>query len=146
MTLTMLDYVLESVCILHSTGQLEQYEVLAILAYVYRGLHQFTKAVQCLTDAIKSASEVLIPFPIISAIPCAALLLADLEEVEYAVEYYALASRYPRVANSRWFEDIAGRYIANISITLPKEDIAAAKTSRSRTGSDGCGKRITGEI
>ena len=41
-----------------------------------------------------------------------ALLLVDDGAVTRAVELYALASRYPFVANSRWFEDVAGREIA----------------------------------
>jgi hypothetical protein len=39
---------------------------------------------------------------------------------------YALASRYPYVANSRWFEDVAGREIASVAETLPPRAIAAA--------------------
>ena len=46
---------------------------------------------------------------------------------EQAVELYALASRYPYVANSRWFEDIAGRHIAAVAATLPPDAVAAAQ-------------------
>jgi len=55
------------------------------------------------------------------------LLLADRGEVERAVELYALASRYRRVANSRWFEDIAGNHIAAAAATLPPKVVAAAQ-------------------
>jgi hypothetical protein len=34
---------------------------------------------------------------------------------------YRLASRYPFVANSRWFEDVAGKHIAATAETLPPE-------------------------
>ena len=44
-----------------------------------------------------------------------------------AVELYALASRYPFVANSRWFEDVAGKHIAAVAATLPPEVVAAAQ-------------------
>jgi len=43
------------------------------------------------------------------------------------VQFYALASRYPYVVNSRWFEDIAGRHIAAVATTLPPEVVAAAQ-------------------
>jgi hypothetical protein len=49
----------------------------------------------------------------------AALLLADEGEGERAVELYALAERHPRVANSRWFDDVAGQHIAEVTASLP---------------------------
>jgi hypothetical protein len=39
------------------------------------------------------------------------LLLVDQEEGERAVELYALASRYPFVARSHWFQDFFGAHI-----------------------------------
>ena len=56
-----------------------------------------------------------------------ALLLADAGEHERAVELYALASRYPYVGNSRWFEDVFGRHIDAIAATLPPEVAEAAR-------------------
>ena len=44
-----------------------------------------------------------------------------------SAEVYGLASRYPFVANSRWFEDVAGRHIAAVAATLPLDVIAAAQ-------------------
>ncbi len=60
-------------------------------------------------------------------LPGIALLLADQGEKERAVELYALASRYPLVANSRWFEGVAGKHIAAVAATLPPEVVAAAQ-------------------
>ena len=40
---------------------------------------------------------------------------------------YALASRYPFVANSKWFDDVAGKHIAAVAATLPPEVVAAAQ-------------------
>jgi hypothetical protein len=71
-------------------------------------------------------------FPLIYGLPAAALLLADRGEVERAVEAYALASRYPFVANSRWFEDVAGQHITAVAATLPP-DIVAVAQERGRT-------------
>jgi hypothetical protein len=61
------------------------------------------------------------------ALPVTALYLAVRAQVERAVELYALASRYPYVANSRWFEDVAGREIDALTATLPQEVVAAAR-------------------
>jgi hypothetical protein len=55
------------------------------------------------------------------------LLLADRGQAERAVELYALASRYPIVANSRWFEDVAGRHLAAVAAALPAEVCQAAQ-------------------
>jgi hypothetical protein len=60
-------------------------------------------------------------------LPAAALLRVDGGNVEQAVELYALASRYGFVANSRWFEDVAGRHIAAAAAALPPDVVAAAQ-------------------
>ena len=46
---------------------------------------------------------------------------------ERAVEVYALASRYPCVANSHWFEGLVGKHVTAIAATLPLEAVAAAQ-------------------
>ena len=56
-----------------------------------------------------------------------ALFLADQDQKERAVELYALASRYPDVANSRWFEDVAGKHIAAVAAKLPPDVVSAAQ-------------------
>jgi DNA-binding SARP family transcriptional activator len=40
---------------------------------------------------------------------------------------YAVASRHPFVANSRWLEDIAGKHIAAVASTLSPDVVAAAQ-------------------
>ena len=61
--------------------------------------------------------------------PAIALLLANTGAQERAAELHALASRYPYVANSRWFEDVFGRHIGAVAATLPPE---VAETARER--------------
>lgn len=56
-----------------------------------------------------------------------ALLLADSGEPERTVELYALATRYPFVAKSRWFEDVFGHRIDAVAATLPPEVVEAAR-------------------
>jgi hypothetical protein len=64
---------------------------------------------------------------LINGLPAAALFLADDGQDLRAIEIYALASRYRYVADSQWFEDIAGRHIAALAATLQPEDAAAAR-------------------
>lgn len=66
-------------------------------------------------------------FALVGALPLAALPWVDQGEIERAVELYALARRYPHVANSRWYEAVAGRQIAAVAETLPPEEVAAAQ-------------------
>jgi hypothetical protein len=64
---------------------------------------------------------------LVDAVTAIALLLADRGEAARAVELYALASRYPVVANSRWYEDVVGRHIAAAARALPPDVVAAAE-------------------
>ena len=56
-----------------------------------------------------------------------ALLLATIGHVARAVEIWTLAKSHPFVANSKWFEDAAGRELAALAATLPPEVAAAAR-------------------
>jgi hypothetical protein len=72
-------------------------------------------------------AEIRSSLHVLTVLPMAALFLADQGEVERAVEIYALASRYPFVANSRWFEDVAGQHIAAAARALPPDIVASAQ-------------------
>jgi predicted ATPase/DNA-binding SARP family transcriptional activator len=100
---------------------------LGALAYAVRGLSRLPEAEQYLSEALQIYSEAGVFFASMYGLPAAALLLADQGETERAVELYALASRYPFVANSRWFEDVAGKHIAAVAATLPLDVVAAAQ-------------------
>ncbi|MCE7986389.1 MAG: helix-turn-helix domain-containing protein [Caldilinea sp. CFX5] len=63
------------------------------------------------------------------AFPLLALLLAEAGEAEEAVTLYTIAARSPFVANSRWFERIAGAPIAALTAGLAPSAIAAAQTT-----------------
>jgi len=62
-----------------------------------------------------------------NAIPVSARYSAETGKSEQAVEIYALASRYSFIANSRWWEDVAGKHIAVVAETLPPEVVEAAR-------------------
>ena len=100
---------------------------LAVLGYAARGLGQPSRARQHLSAALRTAAEIGAFLPFVLALPAVALLLADGGEMERALELYALASRYPYVANSRWFEDVAGRHITAAAEALPPDAVAAAQ-------------------
>ena len=100
---------------------------LTISAYAARGLSDRPEARAHLCEALRTAVEIGAFAPLLYALPTAALLLADQREVERAVELYALASRYAFVANSRWFEDVAGKHIAAVAATLPLDVVCAAQ-------------------
>jgi tetratricopeptide (TPR) repeat protein len=100
---------------------------LAVAAYAARGLGDLRQATAHLNEALRTAPKSGAFAPLMHALPALALLLADQGEVERAVELYALASRHPFLANSRWFEDVAGKHIAAIAATLPLEAVAAAQ-------------------
>ena len=99
----------------------------ACLAYAARGLGKPDQAREHLREAVGTAVELGAYFPLIYALPAMALLLADEGETERAVELYALASQSPFVANSAWFEDVAGKHIAATAEALPPDVVAAAQ-------------------
>ncbi|MBN1936605.1 MAG: hypothetical protein JW934_18225, partial [Anaerolineae bacterium] len=59
--------------------------------------------------------------------PAAALLALEKGHIERAVELYALALCHPYIANSRWFEDVAGQRIAAAAMALPPQVREAAE-------------------
>ncbi|MBN2389835.1 MAG: tetratricopeptide repeat protein [Anaerolineae bacterium] len=99
----------------------------AILTCALRGLGKFDQARDHLLTALRLVPDTRIFWPLLYALATYALLLIDEGETEQAVEFYALASRYPLVANSRWFEPIAGQHIAAVAATLPTDVVAAAQ-------------------
>jgi predicted ATPase/DNA-binding SARP family transcriptional activator len=100
---------------------------LAILGWTTYKLGNRSDVGRHLAEALQIAVETRSFRPATLILPVLALLLLEQGEPERAVELYALASRHPHVANSRWFEDVAGRHIAAVAETLPPEVVAAAQ-------------------
>jgi tetratricopeptide (TPR) repeat protein len=122
----------ESVAVLQSIGHRSNVGwPLASWAGVARGLGQPVQAREHIIASLRGAAEIGEAITPMFALPQAALLLADRGEVGRTVELYALASRHPFVANSRWFEDVAGNEIAALAESLPP-DVAAAAQERGR--------------
>jgi hypothetical protein len=93
-----------------------------------RALGHHSRAQQCLLEALRTIAKIGAFAPSLFSLCLIALLLADRGEVERAIELYALASRYPFVANSRHLEDTAGKHIAALAATLPPDAVAAVQT------------------
>jgi predicted ATPase/DNA-binding SARP family transcriptional activator len=100
---------------------------LAFLGYADREMGQVTTARGHLCQAAQIALEIQSFVGLLFTLPGIALLLADMDQKDRAVEVYALASRHPAVANSRWFADVVGRFIDDIAATLPPGIVAAAE-------------------
>jgi len=99
----------------------------ACLAYALRGQAQIEDAWQSAQETLHLAVDNRQVHLVIFALPAVALILADCGRAEQAVALYALASRSPFVANSRWFEDVAGRQVATLAAGLPTRAVAAAR-------------------
>jgi len=100
----------------------------AWLGLAARGLERRPEAWQHLASALDWVGRHHHFMELMVALAGIALLLADEGEAERAIELYALASRYPFVANSHWFEDVVGREIAAIAATLPPDVVQASQT------------------
>jgi hypothetical protein len=99
----------------------------AYRGYIAREEGTIAQAWYHVRQALQIGAALGDPRPRTRALPLCALLLADQGEVARAVELYALASRHPHVANSRWFEDVAGKQVAAAAAALPPDAVAAAQ-------------------
>jgi predicted ATPase/DNA-binding SARP family transcriptional activator len=108
-----------------SSGHPSEFEgELACLALAAAGMGHRAEAREHLRAQLAWAQESQMLMPGLFGLVAAARLLADAGQIERAVELYALASRYPSVANSRWFEDVVGQQIADVAAALPAARVA----------------------
>jgi predicted ATPase/DNA-binding SARP family transcriptional activator len=119
----------EAISVFQAIQQGEQLAgAVGALAVTAVGLGQPSQARKHLREALGLISQTGAIVPLFwSILPAVALLLAHQGEPERAVEIYALASRFPFVANSQWIEDISGRYVAAAAASLPPDVLEAAK-------------------
>jgi tetratricopeptide (TPR) repeat protein len=103
---------------------------LAGLACAEHALDNHTQARQFLREILGICTEIgsmAVPLLPTFTLMTTALWLADQGEVERAVELYALASRYPYVARSRWCQDFFERPITEAAASLPPASVKAAE-------------------
>jgi len=97
------------------------------LGHAQRELGRPLEAQQTLRQALEVAIKVGHALSQIESLPLVAMVLVDRGEKERAIEIFGLAQCYPAVANSRYWDDIAGRHIASLAATMPPEVVAAAQ-------------------
>jgi hypothetical protein len=100
---------------------------LALLSAAELGLREVDQAQQYLCQALQLCDELRDALTPRFALPCSALYIAYQGRPERAVEVYALACRYPDVANSCAWEDAVGRHVAAAAQDLPPEVVSAAQ-------------------
>jgi tetratricopeptide (TPR) repeat protein len=125
-----LDQAVAEIChplVIPAVGWPGYLQVLATLGYAARFMGEGDQAWKHLTEVLRTGNEIQDYLGLLTALPTVALLLIDAGDAERAVELYALASRHGYVANSQWFEDVAGKEIAAVAATLPLDVVAAAQ-------------------
>jgi predicted ATPase len=103
----------------------------ACRGFTARGLNQAAQAQERFYEALSIAVEKDSYLTLTHALPGIALLFADQGDTERAVELYALVSTQGIVANSKWFDDIAGDEIAALAEKLTSE-VAEESKARGR--------------
>ncbi|HEX6386133.1 MAG TPA: tetratricopeptide repeat protein, partial [Anaerolineae bacterium] len=121
----------ESLTIFRKVQQNHMEISLGGLGYVAYHLGQPQRAREHLIETLSRALPIKLYQPVLFGMPCVALLLATTGDVTRAVEVWALATCHPFVANSKWFEDVAGRELETLAASLPPE-IAEAAQERGR--------------
>jgi len=118
----------EGAALLREIGQRNELSLaLVTLGHAERGLGRYARAQQCLCQALREIADIAAHASSRYSLSLATLLLVDRGEVERAIELYALAMRYPAAANSRYWEDVAGKHIAALAATLSPAVVAAAQ-------------------
>jgi predicted ATPase len=118
----------EAASLFEAIGQRNEWTVaIAGLGYVALAQRRIAEAQRFLYKALESGARIHDAGLMVLPIPTAALLLAEMGGEERAVEIYALASRYPHVAKSRFYDDIIGKHIAAVEATLPPDVVSAAQ-------------------
>ena len=96
----------------------------AVLGYAASERGDSDQAYRHLGEALRIGLDTGTAKPLIWALPGLAVLLARSGKTGQAGELWTLASSYPIVANSRWFDDVAGKHIC---ATAPSHTGASAQ-------------------
>ena len=93
-------------------------------AYVPGQSHEIRR---CLIETLQMSLDGRLWLTAIRSLPLAALYSLSRGRIETAIELYALASCTQYVANSPWFEDVAGRHVAAAAGSLPLGVVLSAQ-------------------
>jgi predicted ATPase/DNA-binding SARP family transcriptional activator len=117
-----------------SLAQFQRTETQAQIVWAYAALGGVAvlrghadEAFTQLLEALSLLNECRSFTAVLCTLPYVALLLAQQGKEEQAAEVYTLASRYPYVSNSRFWEDMAGNHVAAAAASLSPEIVAAAQ-------------------
>jgi hypothetical protein len=95
--------------------------------YTLISLNDIPQAIARANEVMRAALENRSFVPLITILPSIALLCIQQSTIEQAIELYTLALKYPYVANSQWFDDVAGKEIQAAADALPPDRAAAAQ-------------------
>ena len=142
-----LQYIQDSIAVYRDYGQTDDLSWgFAVLALAAHTLGKTDEATQHLLHALQIAVDLGVVPPLLWALPAAALLLVDEGKIERAVELYALATCYPLVAKSCWFEDVIGQRIATAAATLPAERVVTLEERGRNRDLDATVKELVTEL
>ncbi|MEM7028551.1 MAG: BTAD domain-containing putative transcriptional regulator [Chloroflexota bacterium] len=114
---------------LHKKAQVlgRVYDVVVSLGVAAYHLNQYPEAKRNLFEALAYALDNRLFFTMMRCLLLAALIELRRNNPVVAVELYSLALQNPHIANSPYYEDIAGKFILEASASLDPETIAAAQ-------------------
>lgn len=98
-----------------------------VMGYALRGLGQHQNAQGLFHRVLQKVIDQNDSIDFFQILCGVALIFSDLGQIARAVELYALATRYPFVGNSQWFEDVVGKHIEKAAESLPSDVVEAAK-------------------
>ncbi len=117
-----------SAAILEEVGQREEQSLaLFSLALAARGMGRVAKTIELVQRGLRLAVETRALPAALFAVSVCALLLADADQAERALELYALVTRHPYYGDSVFHEDVVGGRIASGACDLPTQVVAAAR-------------------
>ena len=118
----------ESVVIHRQTQYDERlYGVLTSLGLAAFALGDTRAGQACLAETVAAVADEHLSFTVARVLLLAVLAALARDEVETAVELYALAASTPHVANSRWYDAVIGEPVRAASARLPADTVRAAQ-------------------
>ena len=93
-------------------------------AYSLRQLGMRKQSRESVAKALQASLDIRAFHTTLLAFPIVALFLADNGKRQRAVELYSLAQRYAHVTDTPWFNEVAGRELTELAISLPDADAA----------------------
>jgi hypothetical protein len=116
-----------SLDIWHSTYPHHFVSSLTALGLTSFRLGQLPQARRHLVEALANAQKYGSIAPALATFPPIALVLAADGDKAHAVEIWLSAKSFPFIANSKWFDDVAGRELEALVDSLPPDATSGVK-------------------